>query len=218
MPQRDCVARVDRDQRLQRVGAVPPAELRAGDDPFVLVEPVLRCAADCVLCASSHVAERLRAIGERHLVERLLLGARHDEGGRTGLGPARGVGGLGGRASAPASAAAVAVVVGRGRRWASSRQVVAAAASSRPESSWSCGWSPRRFGLRGAVVGPPGRSDCRRGRRAERGARRTARCPPRRRACLYEPLRFSVKVTRGAPVSMTRVPAAGDWVTTMFAA
>ena len=32
---------VDGDQRRQRLGAVPPAELRAGDDPRVLVEPVL---------------------------------------------------------------------------------------------------------------------------------------------------------------------------------
>ena len=39
-----------------------------------------------------------------------------------------------------------------------------------------------------------------------------------RRSAPYEPFRFSVNVTSGAPVSITRVPAAGDCETTVFAA
>src|SRR5439155_3842210 len=82
---------VDRDQRLQRLRAVPPAELGAGDDPGVLVEPALHVAARALRMRVDPGRELVGALGERNLVSRLLRRAWQDESRsplRRGLGGA----------------------------------------------------------------------------------------------------------------------------------
>ena len=68
------------DQQAQRPGAVPPALPGAGDDPGVLVEPVLHVRVGRLRVPASH-AEVARAGGQRELVERLGLRAGERERG-----------------------------------------------------------------------------------------------------------------------------------------
>ena len=72
---------VDGDECLKRLGSVPPAELRAGDDPGVLVEPVAHVRAG--LRAVVDPALELECAGrQRDLVERLPGRAGERERGR----------------------------------------------------------------------------------------------------------------------------------------
>ena len=72
---------VDGDQGLERLRAVPPAELRAGDDPRVLVEPVAHVRAG-LRAVGDPALEGERAGRQRDLVERLLGRAGRRERGR----------------------------------------------------------------------------------------------------------------------------------------
>ena len=73
-------AAIDADEDPERFGAVPPAELRARDDPGVLVEPVMLVGGDRAAARRQPGVESAGTDGEGDLVERLLRGALHVEG------------------------------------------------------------------------------------------------------------------------------------------
>ena len=78
------LAPVDGDQRRERLGAARPAEAGAGDDPVVLVEPVVDRASACAWGAQPPRRELLGAGGRGDLVERLFRRAGDDEVGLAG--------------------------------------------------------------------------------------------------------------------------------------
>src|SRR5439155_5728951 len=76
---------VDRDERRECLRSPPPAELRAGNDPFVLVEPVPDVCVRQLRMRVEPGGERASTIRQRHLVQWLLLRARDDERRRSHL-------------------------------------------------------------------------------------------------------------------------------------
>src|SRR5215212_9084896 len=76
-------AAVDADEDAERFSAVPPAEVRAGDDPGVLVEPVTLVGGRCAAARRQPGVEAPGAGGQGDLVERLGRRARHVECGRS---------------------------------------------------------------------------------------------------------------------------------------
>src|SRR5829696_5153040 len=74
-------APVDLDQRPQSVVAVGPAEPGAGDDPGVLVEPVVDPGPGAAGVLLDPGRELLRPVAEEDLVERLRRRAGNREGG-----------------------------------------------------------------------------------------------------------------------------------------
>src|SRR5213592_2606790 len=67
------------DQQAQRLGTVPPAELRAGDDPGVLEEEVADPRVRGFWMGLEPGSKELGALRERHLLERLFWRVREDE-------------------------------------------------------------------------------------------------------------------------------------------
>src|SRR4051812_46579462 len=82
-------AAIDGDEGRECFGPAPPAELRTGDDPLVLVEPVRDVRARLRRMGGQPGVEQLRAVRQRHLVERLLARAGDGESRRTVLRPGR---------------------------------------------------------------------------------------------------------------------------------
>src|SRR4029077_9833782 len=72
-------AAADGGQDAQALGPVPPAELRAGDDPGLLVEEVTDVGVRRAPMSAEPGVEALGALRERDLVERFLRRAGDDE-------------------------------------------------------------------------------------------------------------------------------------------
>ena len=194
-------AAVDGDERRERLGAVPPAELRAGDDPGVLVEPVRDVRARLRADARRASGAELRAV-------RAAASRRAARRGRPATANAAG------RCLRPASRAGL-----RSRRLRAFG-VAAARPSSSPRSSWSrvvvvaAGVGVVAVASVAGCAGPSAEASAA-GCSAVAAYGDASSASP---VCAYAPFRFSVRVMSGAPVSITRVPAAGDCETTVFAA